>query len=93
MAETDGGVLKLGRVEGIDTADELLTKLREIADDQEVVKIDGSSVISVDSTTLQMLVVLRRELTQEGSSVSWEGASAKLKKSAAMLGLVEELGL
>jgi hypothetical protein len=47
----------------------------------------------VDSTTLQMLTVLNRELTQEGSTMSWVDASAKLKKSAGMLGLAPELGL
>lgn len=93
MAEVEDGILKLGRVEGIDTADELLGKLREFVNDQETVKIDGSAVISVDSTTLQMLVVLTREVTQEGAKIHWEGASAKLKKSATMLGLSEELGL
>ncbi|MEE4202074.1 MAG: STAS domain-containing protein [Halieaceae bacterium] len=93
MAEIEQGVLKLGRVEGIDTAEELLAKLRAIADESEAAKIDGSAVISVDSTTLQMLVVLHRELTQEGSNMSWVDASAKLKKSATMLGLAQELGL
>lgn len=93
MAEIEQGVLKLGRVEGIDTAEELLAKLREVADESEAVKIDGGAVISVDSTTLQMLVVLHRELTQEGSTMSWVDTSAKLKKSATMLGLAQELGL
>lgn len=93
MAEIEQGVLKLGRVDGIDTAEELLAKLRAIADESEAVKIDGSAVISVDSTTLQMLTVLNRELTQEGSTMSWVDASAKLKKSAGMLGLAPELGL
>lgn len=93
MAELEDGILKLGRVEGIDTADELLAKLREVADEQETVRIDGSAVISVDSTTLQMLVVLTREVTQEGASITWEGASKKLTKSAEMLGLTGDLGL
>lgn len=93
MAELEQGILKLGRVEGIDTAEELLAKLRIVADEVSEVKIDGGAVISVDTTTLQMLVVFNRELTQEGSGFVWVDASAKLKKAATTLGLTADLGL
>ena len=88
MAEFEQGVLKLGRVEGIDTADELHASLREIAEGEAEIKLDGSAVISVDSTTLQMLVAFTRD-----HSVTWTGVSKKFKKSADMLGLSSVLGL
>lgn len=93
MSEETEGVIQLGRVEGIDTAEELLLKLRTAADDHGDVQIDGSAVISLDSTTLQMLVAFMREMLQEGAQVQWTGASAKLKKAAAQLGLTDELHL
>lgn len=93
MSETDSGVIELGRVEGIDTAEELLLKLRTALDDHGDVEIDGTNVISLDSTTLQMLIVFMREMLQEGASVKWSGTSAKLKKAADHLGLTEELHL
>ncbi len=93
MAEAENPVVELGRVEGIDTAEELLMRLRTAADDHGDVQIDGSQVISLDSTTLQMLVAFRRDMLAEGAQVSWRGASAKLKKTADLLGLADELNL
>ena len=46
MSEGEAPVIQLGRVEGIDTAEELLLKLRTAADDHGDVQIDGSAVIS-----------------------------------------------
>ena len=43
--------------------------------------------------TLQMLVAFRRDMLAEGAQVQWRGASAKLKKTAGLLGLAEELNL
>jgi len=93
MGEAETGVVELGRVEGIDTAEELLLRLRTAADDHGDVSIDGSQVISLDSTTLQMLVAFRRDLIREGARVEWLGASAKLKKTAGLLGLADDLNL
>jgi anti-anti-sigma regulatory factor len=93
MAEAETAVVELGRVEGIDTAEELLLRLRTAADEHGDVEIDGSAVISLDSTTLQMLVAFRRDMLAEGAQVQWRGASAKLKKTAGLLGLAEELNL
>lgn len=93
MSDDGKPVVQLGRVEGIDTAEELLLRLRTAADDHGDVQIDGSAVISLDSTTLQMLVAFMRDVAQEGASVTWAGASAKLKKTAELLGLADELHL
>ena len=71
MAETETSVVELGRVEGIDTAEELLLRLRTAAEEYGDVEIDGSSVISLDSTTLQMLVAFRRDMLTEGAQVQW----------------------
>lgn len=88
---TSDNVIKLGRVEGIDTAEELLLRFRTEADHHGDVQLDGSDVISLDSTTLQMLVSFIQQTLREGASVSWVGVSAKLKKAAALLGLTDEL--
>jgi len=40
-----------------------------------------------------MLVSFMRETVHEGANVQWTGVSAKLKKTAALLGLTEELNL
>ena len=62
MAEAETGVVELGRVEGIDTAEELLLRLRTAAEEHGDVEIDGSAVISLDSTTLQLLGAFRRDM-------------------------------
>lgn len=93
MSDSEAPVIELGRVEGIDTAEEFLLKLRTAADDHGDIEIDGSNVISLDSTTLQMLVAFMRQMLTEGATVKWAGASAKLKKAAELLGLTEELNL
>ena len=93
MSDDSAPVVELGRVEGIDTAEELLLKLRTAAEDHGDVNLDGSKLISMDSTTLQMLVSFMRETVHEGANVQWTGVSAKLKKTAALLGLTEELHL
>ncbi len=93
MSEAAAGNVQLGRVEGIDTAEELLLRLRTAAEGSDAVQIDGSQVISLDSTTLQMLLAFRRDLVAEGVKVEWLDPSKKLKKTAGLLGLLEELNL
>lgn len=93
MADEDPGLIELGRVEGVDTAEELLDRLRAAAAAPGDLKVDASSVISLDTTTFQMLVSAIQGKLEEGASVSWVGTSSKFEKAAMLLGLTEALHL
>lgn len=91
MTDDIQGTIVLGRVEGIDTAEELLLKLRTAIESHGDIAIDAGAVISIDSTTLQMLVAAIRQTLVEGATVTWVNTSKKFLKTAELLGLTPEL--
>jgi anti-anti-sigma regulatory factor len=93
MTEEEQGVIRLGRVEGIDTAEELWVRLQAATAAHGDLVLDAQAVISIDSTTLQMLVAVVRQTLAEGASIRWAGSSKKFIATANLLGLADELQL
>ena len=84
--------LSLGKVQGINQAETLHAELlaaREQLESQGVMYLDVSEVVSLDTTTLQLLVAL----AQSGVRLVWKSPSARFLAAAAQLGLMEVLGL
>lgn len=84
--------LSLGKVQGINQAETLHSKLlaaREQLSSGGSIKIDVSEVVSLDTTTLQLLV----SLAQSGVQLVWKSPSARFLAAAEQLGLLEVLGL
>jgi anti-anti-sigma regulatory factor len=57
------------------------------------VALDASAVERVDTAALQLLVLLRRELTSRDGTLAWRGASAAFNEAAGLLGLARILEL
>ena len=57
------------------------------------IKIDGSKVEMIDTSTMQVLVAFLNTLKQRGVTGKWVGASRPLLNTSRLLGLTKQLGL
>ena len=67
---SSGGKISLDSVLNIDGVGSLQEQLLRVFDQHESIDIDASKVESVDTTNLQLLVVLTREAAKEGKKIS-----------------------
>ena len=77
-------------IQGIGVLHEEFLKLLETED---IFEIDASDVTSVDTSTLQLLVVLKQTASKLGKEVIIDFPSDKFIEAAELLGLSEILGL
>jgi len=55
------------------------------------VSVDGARVEQIDTAMLQLLASLWRTCGERGIACTWKGASAALRRTAALVGLTEVL--
>jgi anti-anti-sigma regulatory factor len=61
--------------------------------DERVIVLDGQAVERIDTASLQLLALFRREVNTRGGTVSWRGPSVALHEAADLLGLAPLLEL
>jgi ABC-type transporter Mla MlaB component len=63
----------------------------KMLDEKEVIKLDISNVIQVDTASIQLLCALQKYLLLTDHKIQWNGKSEALHKSANTLGVLEFL--
>lgn len=56
-------------------------------------RVDGGTVVDVDTAGLQLLLAWQRAIVAVGGKVEWTSVSAPLRDAAAAVGLSRELGM
>lgn len=77
-------------IQGVSALHEAFLKLLET---ESVIEIDASDVTSIDTSTLQLLTVLKQTASKLGKEVIFDFPSDKFIEAAELLGLSEILGL
>jgi len=77
----------------IDGVADLKERLLQAMDGAEVVLVDASEVQRVDTSAIQALCALRKELAESGAALEWRAPSPALTDGAHRLGLTDSLGL
>lgn len=88
---TDDSKLTLEATLNIQNVSDLYEKLLVLLENQEKIEIDASGVASIDTTTLQVLTVLKRTAIKSHKEVIFDFPSDKFIESAELLGLAEIL--
>ncbi len=83
--------LTLGATLNIQNVSDLYEQLLALLENQEKIEIDASAVESIDTTTLQLLTVLKRTAIKTYKEVTFDFPSDKFIESAELLGLAEML--
>lgn len=73
--------------------DEVLPALDAYYQSADEVVFDGSEIKKVDTTGMQMLIILAQHLRHEKRSFTWSATSPVLVESAHCMGAQELLGL
>jgi len=71
----------------------LYDKLHSLLEIEEVIEIDASAVQSIDTATLQLLIVLKQTAIKQGKEVVIDFPSDKFIEAAELLGLSEMLNV
>lgn len=89
----DSGVthLTLESTQGIQNVAELHEKLLRALDQGEKIEIDASAVQQIDTSSLQLLLVLKRSAISLSKEVSIDFPSERFIEAATLLGLAEML--
>jgi anti-anti-sigma regulatory factor len=77
----------------IDGVADFKQRLLQVMDGSGVVLVDASEVQRVDTSVLQVLCALRKELAESGAALEWRAPSPVLTDGAHRLGLTAALGL
>ena len=91
--ETDDLKITLDSTLNIQNVSELYEQLSKRLDHQDTIEIDASAVVSIDTATLQLLIVLKQEAVKLHKEVVIDFPSDKFIESAELLGLSEMLGV
>jgi len=77
----------------INVVAELRTKLMQALKDNDSLEIDAASVNSIDTASLQLLVVLKQESFKLGKDIIFDFPSDKFIEAAELLGIDNMLGV
>ena len=89
--ETDDFKITLASTLNIQNVAELYEQFSKGLDSQDIIEIDASEVVSIDTATLQLLIVLKQEAVKLHKEVTIDFPSDKFIEAAELLGLAEML--
>jgi len=82
----------LGECLGVSDTRELCVQLDSVSTESDVT-VDGSNVIDIDTSALQLLVALAVQVRNNGRKILWVSPSVSLLTTAQLSGLAAQLGL
>ena len=82
----------LGEYTGVPDTRDFCVQLDAVNTDNDVT-VDGSKVIDIDTSALQLLVALSIQLRNNGHRLCWISPSERLVATANLSGLTTQLGL
>ena len=88
---TDDCKVTLAATLNIQNVAELYEQFSKGLDNQDIIEIDASEVVSIDTATLQLLIVLKQEAVKLHKEVAIDFPSDKFIEAAELLGLAEML--
>ena len=88
---TDDCKVTLAATLNIQNVAELYEQFSKGLDNQDIIEIDASDVVSIDTATLQLLIVLKQEAVKLHKEVAIDFPSDKFIEAAELLGLAEML--
>lgn len=77
----------------VQQAEALYKRLQKCMEDSINIELKSDDVKKADTSGLQMIISLRKELNSLGGDIVWKKPSQELIQSAVLLGLTENLGL
>ena len=89
--EMDDSKITLAATLNIQNVTELYEQFTKKLDIQDTIEIDASAVVSIDTATLQLLIVLKKEAVKLDKEVVFDFPSDKFIEAAEFLGLAEML--
>ena len=93
MTASEDLVVECGEMLDISRVSEFYAELKMVIEEEKPVELDGSKVERIDTAGLQLLVAFCQQLKTENRGMRWHEPSEALKRSAQLLGLMDELGL
>ncbi len=94
VSDETSPVLLLDSVLGIQNVMELQQKLRALlSSDKNIIDIDASGVTHVDTASLQLLIVFKKAVVNQGKELNIDFPSENFIESCELLGISEILGL
>jgi len=85
------GKLTLDSTLNIQNVSRLYEQLLTLLENQTHIEIDASSVVTIDTATLQLLIVFKQTTIKLGKEIVFDFPSEKFVESATLLGLAEML--
>jgi len=85
--------LTLDATHNIQNVSQLYERLLALLESQDSIEIDASEVVTIDTSTLQLLVVLKQEAIKLGKDMSIDFPSDRFIEAATLLGLAEMLNV
>jgi len=89
--ETNNSIITLAATLNIQNVTQLYEELLKQLDAKDLIEIDASAVVSIDTATLQLLIVLKQEAVKIHKEISIDFPSDKFIEAAELLGLAEML--
>ena len=89
--ETDAFKIALVATLNVQNVAELYEQFSKGLDNQDIIEIDASEVVSIDTATLQLLIVLKQEAVKLHKEVTIDFPSDKFIEAAELLGLAKML--
>ncbi len=83
----------LEAVQNIQNISGLYDKLLSLFEQTDKIEIDASAVMTIDTATLQMLIVLKQTAVKAQKDVVFDFPSERFIEAAELLGLAEMLGM
>jgi len=85
--------LTLDATHNIQNVSQLYERLLALLESQNSIEIDASEVVTIDTSTLQLLVVLKQEAIKLEKDMSIDFPSDRFIEAATLLGLAEMLNV
>ena len=85
--ETNNSSITLTATLNIQNVTQLYEELLKQLDAKDLIEIDASAVVSIDTATLQLLIVLKQEAVKVHKEISIDFPSDKFIEAAELLGL------
>ena len=86
-ADTNCALVELAVSPNLAGVSELHGQLKEALDGHQTIEIDASNVESIDTSTLQLLLIFRKEVVNLHKTMVFKAPSESLVRSAKLLGL------
>jgi ABC-type transporter Mla MlaB component len=77
----------------VENAADVLDEIQQFAADKDLVQMDLSPIVSIDTAGLQLLTVVRHDLQRSGKSIALSGAPDCVVEAARLLGVEHQLEL